>query len=193
MRFGPLLILAVLPAPMLGACERQQPAAEGNGASEAPEGDAEAEPSGKLDRSRAGAPAPATVFEDPQGDPVSLADFAGKPLLVNFWATWCAPCIQEMPTLDALAAREGEVLTVLAVSEDRQGRDKADAFFEEHDFAALEPYLDPEMELLAELQLDTLPTTILYDARGREVWRMVGIEDWSGDKAAALIAEGRAR
>ncbi len=144
--------------------------------------------SGRLDRSHAGSPAPDATFQDPSGDPVSLADFKGKPVLVNLWATWCAPCIAEMPTLDALAARE-QGLQVLAVSQDLNGEDKVDAFFAARGFEMLEPFIDPELTLMTQLKVDTLPTTILYDAQGREVWRMSGMEDWQGRRAAALIAE----
>ena len=146
-------------------------------------------PTGRLDRSHAGTQAPAALFEDPAGEPVSLADFQGKPLLVNLWATWCGPCVVEMPTLDALAGREGD-LQVLAVSQDMAGREKVDAFFAQRDFAALEAYLDPSLSLMMEMKVDTLPTTILYDAKGREVWRMTGMEDWTGSRAARLLKEG---
>jgi thiol-disulfide isomerase/thioredoxin len=147
-------------------------------------------PTGRLDRSRAGDAAPATAFEDPDGEPASLADFKGRPLLVNLWATWCAPCIAEMPTLDALAAREGDRLQVVTVSQDLDGRDKVEAFFAKQGYRELETWLDPNMALMGELKVDTLPTTILYDAEGREVWRMVGMEEWDGGRAALLLKEG---
>lgn len=147
------------------------------------------QPAGRLDRSMAGTPAPAAAFEDPDGDPASLADFRGKPVLVNLWATWCAPCIAEMPTLDTLAAREGDKLRVLTISQDIGGRDKVEAFFRQRGYKALETWLDPQMALMSELKVSTLPTTILYDAQGREVWRMTGIEEWTSPKAAELIAE----
>jgi thiol-disulfide isomerase/thioredoxin len=143
---------------------------------------------GRLDRSFAGRPAPRSIFQDPAGEAITLADFGGKPLLVNLWATWCAPCVAEMPTLDALATREPGV-TVLAVSEDLNGQDKVDAFFARRRFAKLQPFLDPQLSLMQELRVDTLPTTILYDAKGREVWRMTGMEDWEGPRAAGLIRE----
>jgi thiol-disulfide isomerase/thioredoxin len=146
-------------------------------------------PTGKLDRSHRGEAAPATTFEDPDGEPTSLAEFSGKPVLVNLWATWCAPCVAEMPTLDALAERQGERLQVLAVSQDLDGREKVDAFFDKQGFRKLETWLDPKMELMAALKVDTLPTTILYDAGGREVWRVVGMEDWQSDRSAALLGE----
>jgi thiol-disulfide isomerase/thioredoxin len=147
-------------------------------------------PTGRIDRSRAGSAAPAAAFEDPEGEPASLADFRGKPLLVNLWATWCAPCIAEMPTLDALAGRERDRLRVLTISQDLDGRDKVEAFFARQGYRHLETWLDPQMALMSELRVDTLPTTILYDPEGREVWRMVGMEDWAGTRTTGLIAEG---
>jgi thiol-disulfide isomerase/thioredoxin len=176
----PILLLGLA----LGACDagKQEPAADAPAAS-----NAKAE-TGRLDRSFAGTPAPRSIFEDPAGEAITLADFQGKPLLVNLWATWCPPCIAEMPTLDALAVRE-KGLQVLAVSEDLGGRDKVSAFFAARRFARLQPYLDPGLSLMTELKVDTLPTTILYDARGREVWRMTGMADWSGPRAAKLLGE----
>ncbi len=149
-------------------------------------------PTGRLDRSRAGVPAPATAFEDPDGAPASLADFRGKPLLVNLWATWCAPCIAEMPTLDSLAGRERDRLRVLTISQDLDGRAKIEAFFARQGYRHLETWLDPQMALMGELKVDTLPTTILYDSAGREVWRMVGMEEWDSGRAALLLKEGLA-
>ena len=146
------------------------------------------EGTGRLDRSHAGEPAPAILFEDPAGEPASLADFEGKPVLLNLWATWCAPCVAEMPMLDALAAANPD-LKVLTVSQDMNGQEKVDAFFEARKFAMLEPYIDAELTLMSQLKINTLPTTILYDAEGREVWRMTGMENWQGRRAASLIAE----
>jgi thiol-disulfide isomerase/thioredoxin len=146
--------------------------------------------SGTLDRSRAGRAAPDAQFNDPDGNPASLADFRGKPLLVNLWATWCAPCIAEMPTLDALAGRGG--LQVLAVSQDIEGQEaKVAAFFTERKLDYLEAYQDPALGLMEKLDAAVLPTTILYDSSGREVWRMVGALDWTGPEASKLLAETR--
>jgi thiol-disulfide isomerase/thioredoxin len=156
-------------------------------------GPKEPAPAGRLDRSRAGSAAPATAFEDPDGAPASLADFRGKPVLVNLWATWCAPCIAEMPTLDSLAGREARRLRVVTISQDLDGRDKVEAFFAKQGYRHLETWLDPQMALMGELKVDTLPTTILYDAQGREVWRVVGMEDWESGRAAVLLKEGTDR
>jgi thiol-disulfide isomerase/thioredoxin len=180
-------LLPFLLALALAGCGSEP--AETNKSAAAPNpAEPESRPTGRLDRSHAGTQAPGALFEDPAGEPVSLADFKGKPLLVNLWATWCGPCVVEMPTLDALAARE-RGLEVLAVSQDMAGRDKVAAFFAERKFDNLEAYLDPSLSLMAELEVDTLPTTILYDAQGREVWRMTGMEDWTAGRAAGLLKE----
>ena len=148
--------------------------------------------SGVLDRANAGKAAPASVFEDPQGVPATLADFRGKPVLLNLWATWCAPCVAEMPTLDALATREKDKLQVVTLSEDT-GRDEVETWLSGREFKALGAWHDPNMEMMAALGVSTLPTTILFDAEGREVWRLPGAEDWTGMRAAALIAEAGGR
>lgn len=193
----PLRLIALLLALglSLAGCDRQKQenpqgaaAPDGLPAGEIADAGASAQPTGHIDRSHAGTPAPTVRFQDPKGNPASLADFRGKPLLVNLWATWCAPCIAEMPTLDALAARDKD-LQVLAVSQDMEGRAKVDAFFAERKFAMLQPYIDPELNLMMSLKVETLPTTILYDKEGKEVWRMTGMEHWDQDRAAALIRE----
>ena len=94
-----------------------------------------------------------------------------------------------MPSLDALAAREGERLRVLALSQDMNGRQKVTDFFAERDFTRLEPYLDPDMDIMMTLGIETLPTTILYDSEGVEVWRMTGMSEWDGERAARLLTE----
>ncbi len=176
-----LLIVCLLALGLLTGCDRQS----GSG----PQGGAPAVQAGEVDRSRAGTAAPDASFQDPQGRPVTLEAFRGKPVLVNLWATWCAPCIVEMPSLDRLAQRDGSRLTVLTLSQDLEGRQKVTDFFREHRYKAIQPYLDQNMAFMTALGIGTLPTTILYDAEGREVWRKAGIEDWTGEKAAGLIAE----
>ena len=180
----------------LAGCDRQKASEPQGEAAAAPNeaagndaASAEAAPTGRLDRSHAGTPAPDVAFEDPHGRPARLSDFRGRPLLVNFWATWCGPCVVEMPSLDALAAREGERFTVLALSQDMNGRQKVTDFFAERDFTRLEPYLDPDMDIMMSLGIETLPTTILYDSEGVEVWRMTGMSEWDGERAARLLTE----
>jgi thiol-disulfide isomerase/thioredoxin len=144
---------------------------------------------GKLDISQRGSAMVDTPFQSPGGKTVRLSDFTGQPLLVNIWATWCAPCIVEMPMLDKLASREKDRLRVLVVSQDIQGAEKVDPFFARAAFEELEAYVDPENGLSFGFGSGLMPTTVLYDAKGREVWRVIGAMDWDGPKAAALLEE----
>ena len=174
----PLLCLLALAG--CGAPEQQQ---AGNEAAAAQAG-----PVKGVDRSRRGKAAPAAAFKDPDGGEASLADFRGKPLLLNLWATWCAPCVKELPTLDRLA-RGNQRLQVLAVSQDSGPQPSVDAFLGKLEVPNLGAYHDPQMALSAELGAEVLPTTLLFDAEGREVWRYVGDLDWTGEDAARLLAE----
>ena len=138
-----------------------------------------------------GRPAPAADFTDADGKPVKLADFKGKPILVNLWASWCAPCVKELPTLDKLARSGG--MQVLAVSQDSGPHASVVAFLKAHHIATLEPYQDSKMALSGALGPDSvLPTTILYDVNGNEVWRYVGDFDWTSPEAAKLLSEAGA-
>ena len=131
---------------------------------------------------------PDAEFADEAGKPVRITDFKGKPVLVNLWASWCAPCVKELPTLDKLAA-SGKV-EVLAVSQDTGPQASVVAFLKEHGIATLKPYHDEKMGLSGALGPDVvLPTSILFDANGREVWRYVGDLDWTTPEAAKLVAE----
>lgn len=142
---------------------------------------------GTIDRSHKGEAAPALGFVDPAGKPVTLADYRGKPVLLNLWATWCGPCVKELPTLDALAMREAGKLTVVTLSQDLDPA-KATAFLAARRFEALRSWIDPKMAWVPAVA-STLPTSMLFDAGGREVWRTTGDLDWTGDKARAAVAE----
>ena len=124
-------------------------------------------------------------------DPATLAEAEGKPLLVNIWATWCAPCVKELPTLQAVAGRAGAP-RVIAVSQDMAPRGSVDAFLDKNKLADLEVWHDPKMALASATGAEVLPTTILYDAKGREIWRYVGDLDWTGEEATRLLAEAEA-
>ena len=169
----------------LGACQQQQPAQQ-SAANEAAA--AQADGMKGVHRAFRGKAEPAAAFNGPDGKPVHLADFKGKPLLVNLWASWCAPCVKELPTIDKLA-RSGKV-QVLAVSQDDGPHASVIAFLKGHGISTLKPYQDPKMTLTAALGPDTvLPTSILLDADGKEVWRYVGELDWTSPEAAKLLAE----
>lgn len=188
---------------MLAAgCDRQsgaQPQASGadksasraaDDAKPAPDGGSEgAEATGTLDISKRGSPMPETVFAGPKGEAVKLAGFIGKPLLVNLWATWCGPCVAEMPTLDALAARAPDKLQVIVVSQDGQGKALVDPWWAQREFKMLKPYIDAKSDLGFAFGTGMVPTTVLYDAQGKEVWRVVGSMDWDGPRANTLMAE----
>lgn len=151
---------------------------------------ADAQPHYKVDRSHKGEQAPDLIFTDAAGKEMRLADFAGRPLLVNLWATWCAPCIAEMPTLDAVAkAHAADRLVVLPVSQDMQASAKVTNFFADRKLGALKLYLDTENRLGFHYATGMLPTSVLYDAQGREIVRVIGALDWTGADAAALIEE----
>ncbi len=117
-----------------------------------------------------------------------LAAFKGRPVLLNLWATWCAPCVAEMPTLDLAATALGDKIAVVAASQDLDGAAKVRPFMQKAKFKTLTPYLDPKIALSLAYQAN-LPTTIMLDSKGVEVWRMTGGYEWDSPAAAKLIAE----
>lgn len=187
-----LAILGLLLAGSIAGCDREKAGAEQAGQGQANVSAGQAKGVGQfeyiVDRSHKGKAAPTAGFTGPDDAAVTLAAFKGKPLLVNLWATWCAPCVAEMPTLDALAAKSGERMAVIAVAQDLQGAEVVDPWFQKAGLKALQPYLDPENGLL-DAANSALPTSIFYDAEGREIWRVVGAIDWQGKEARALLAE----
>jgi thiol-disulfide isomerase/thioredoxin len=107
---------------------------------------------------------------------------------MNFWATWCAPCVEEMPALDALeAARGGEDFRVVTVSIDRGGVYDVEPFFERHGLEHLQPYFDPAGRAPAAFGLRALPTTLVIDRAGRWVGSFTGPADWAGEDALRLV------
>lgn len=180
LEFSVRLVMILLPLLALTACDRQS---EGEGQDLAIGSEI-----AKVDTSKKGQEMPAIPFLGPDGGPATLTKFRGKPLLVNLWATWCAPCIAEMPALDELAAREQGRLQVIVVSQDMAGQRVVDAHFAKYKYKLLQPYLDKDNVLPLALKTETLPTTIFYDAAGNEQWRVFGAMDWRGEQAKKLLA-----
>lgn len=184
------LKLAVLGLTVLaGGCDRQsadtaQPQASESAPSATgrPQGQT---PKGVLDRTTKGSPLPAFTLSDPAGRKLVLPSLKGEPVLINLWATWCAPCVKELPLLDQLAGK----VKVVTVSQDSADPEKVGAFLKDRGLKTLTPWLDPKNDLSFHYGTGTLPTTIYYDAQGREVWRYIGERDWSDAETAKLLAE----
>jgi len=132
-------------------------------------------------------PAPETAFTDAQGKPVSLADFKGKPVVVNLWATWCKPCLQEMPSLDRLQSKLGDKLAVAAVSEDHGGAQRVGPFVANMGLRKLRIYLDPQSDVGHAFNVRGLPTSIVIDAAGRVVGRVEGAAEWDSDTMMGVL------
>ncbi|MCY7279459.1 MAG: TlpA family protein disulfide reductase [Sphingomonas bacterium] len=183
-----VLLLIGLSGVVTGACDRQNAEAP----QAAPVDAAEQEASGKgVDRSRKGEAAPAVTFKNPDGGVFNLTKFKGGPVLVNLWASWCAPCVKELPTLQKLEERQAKdgKLRVIAVSQDMAPKASVDAFLASKQISRFAAFHDPDMALSSALGVQVMPTTILYDKTGKEVWRYTGDLDWSGPQAAKLLAE----
>jgi len=117
-----------------------------------------------------------------------LSDYHGKVVLLNVWATWCAPCIAEMPSLDALEAQMGGAdFAVIPISLDRRASD-IPAFFDRAEIKNLPAWHDGSFGLNGALALPGLPTSIFYDRRGREIARIPGEVVWDSPEALALVA-----
>jgi thiol-disulfide isomerase/thioredoxin len=133
---------------------------------------------------------PRTPLQTGAGREITLADKRGKVILVNFWATWCAPCVVEMPYLDTLQARYGsDDFEVVTVSMDQTFED-AQAFFQRNELNNLQLYHDPSMSAAFAVMGTTgrgLPLTILYDRTGVEIGRLSGDAEWASEEAFALI------
>ena len=128
-------------------------------------------------------PLPELQFQDGAGHPRALADFRGKVVLLNIWATWCAPCREEMPALDRLQAKLGGAhFEVVALSIDQQGTQAVRKFFDEVGVKSLTLYVDPSAQAGFKLGTVGLPTTLIVDRAGREVGRRVGPAEWDSPK-----------
>ena len=187
------LLIATFAILALSACHKpaEQPANETAPAAEAAP-QAEGGPHKGVDRSHKGQPFPDASFrqddEDGAGE-MKRDSLLGTPTLVNFWASWCAPCIKELPTLAALDKSQRFPGAIIPLNQDSGTQTSVRAFMEKHGIEELGDYQDAKMQVAGAAGVDVLPTTILYDSSGNEVWRYVGDLDWTGQEAAKLLAE----
>ena len=187
------IALVTLAALALAACDSDGGGAAQESAANASSNEAPPPPQlpGQVVRAFAGTQLPPLTFADPEGRELDLSAI-NQPVLVNLWATWCAPCVAEMPALDTLAGEMDGKLKVLTVSQDSRP-ELVPAFFAERDFTHLEQWLDPENALAAAFtDGGVLPVTILFDAQGREILRVAGGYEWDSEEAIALVTEALA-
>ena len=129
------------------------------------------------------------TFNDASGKAITLSSFKGRTVLLNLWATWCAPCREEMPSLDRLQQALGsDKFEVVALSLDRGGAEASRKFLAEVKATTLKLYVDPAAKQGTALKLVGMPTTILIDKDGREVGRLAGTAEWDSPDAKKLIA-----
>jgi len=156
-------------------------------ASAAPDAAAHADTIALYDTPR---PAPPTVFKDANDADVTLAKFSGKVLVVNFWATWCAPCVKEMPTLDALEAKlGGPEFEVVAIAQDREGAKVAKPFADKNAWSNLDFYTEAGGKFMREARLNGLPTSLIIDKTGQEVGRVEGELDWASPGVEKVLRD----
>lgn len=147
-------------------------------------------PNALVVRDFAGSTIPDVVVSDPTGTTLALAQTGGKPVLLNLWATWCAPCIVEMPMLDSLSLDLREELRVITVSEDITGAEAVTPFFEEYGFSNLPRWMDANNALAEAFGGGAaLPLSVLYNGQGEEVLRVLGPYHWASEEGRALVAE----
>ena len=133
-------------------------------------------------------PATNAAFQDADCKEVSFSDFKGKVILVNLWATWCAPCIKEMPDLNALQkSLGGEEFEIVLISQNSDGIESSLEFLETKNITHLTTYIDGDRNIARSLKSNVLPTSILIDAEGYEVGRLIGPAEWNSGDAHALI------
>jgi len=138
-------------------------------------------------------PLPNLAFMDANGKPRTLADFRGRTVLLNLWATWCVPCRKEMPALDALQAKLGdETFEVVAINIDTRNLDKPKAWLEEAGIRKLGYYADSSAKVFQDLKAAGkafgMPTTLLIDPQGCELGTLAGPAEWASDDAIKLVS-----
>jgi thiol-disulfide isomerase/thioredoxin len=131
--------------------------------------------------------APAISLADTNGHSVELSELRGKLVLVNLWATWCEPCLREMPSLERLQSRLGERIAVLAVSEDRGGNKTVEPFIAKLGLKSVKVYIDPKSEVGHAFGAHGLPTSFLIDREGKVLGRVEGAAEWDSPKILGVL------
>lgn len=133
-------------------------------------------------------PAPEVGVSSADGGNVTLDRYRGELVVLNFWATWCGPCIRELPSLGRLAASlPQERARVVLLSQDRGGFDQVTPFLEKLGVDIADSFIDDKMAFSRSAGVTSLPTTILFAPDGRELGRLVGHAEWDSPEAKALI------
>ncbi len=142
----------------------------------------------ELELYRTPRPLPHTAFVDGSGRQIDLGSFAGKVVVLDFWATWCPPCRAEFPSLDRLQQQlGGQGLVVVPVSMDRKGLPAVEKFYEELKVRNLGKYLDEDGEAAQSIGIRGLPTTLVIDPQGREIARVEGPAEWDGSAITDVL------
>jgi thiol-disulfide isomerase/thioredoxin len=131
--------------------------------------------------------APAISLADTNGHSVELSELRGKLVLVNLWATWCEPCLREMPSLERLQSRLGERIAVLAVSEDRGGNQSVEPFIAKLGLKSVKIYIDPKSEVGHAFGARGLPSSFLIDREGKVLGRVEGAAEWDSPKILGVL------
>lgn len=133
-------------------------------------------------------PAPDISFVDADGKQHHLSEFRGRGVVVNLWATWCPPCVEEMPSLARLAKTlKPEDIAVLPLSSDRRGAKAVEAFFDKHKITGLPVLIDPHSAAMRAFKARGLPTSIVIDRQGQERARVEGSANWSAPDAVETV------
>ncbi len=139
-------------------------------------------------RESAGTPLPDITWTLKDGTAQTIADYAGKGVVLNLWATWCVPCVAEMPALDSLAAAVARAgVVVLPLSSDRGGVAAVERFYGQRGVKNLPVVLDPQGAAARALGARGIPTTVLIDAHGKERGRLEGGADWASEQSIAMV------
>ena len=128
------------------------------------------------------------TFQNAKGEEIDLHEFDGGLTMVNFWATWCPPCLKELPGMERLQAELGdEGLTIVPISLDRGGLKKAGTFWKRKKFTAMGLYADPDKDLAQNMGVIGLPVTAILGPDGREIGRLIGEAEWDSEEAQAML------